>query len=93
MYNILPNTYKKAKLLGIKIYPSTNPKYKIDIYDYNNNYIFSIGASGYLDYQYYLKLYGKSYAEERRRLYMIRHNKDINKEGSKGYYSFNLLWN
>ena len=91
-YEIKPYSYKQAEKLGVKIKPSTNPKKKIDVFDYNNQYILSIGASGYGDFPTYLEEKGKVYADERRRLYKIRHNKDRIKEGSAGYYADQILW-
>lgn len=94
IYEILPPTYLIAKKLGIKIQPSSsNSKKKINIYDFHGNFIFSIGEKGYGDYFTYLKKYGKEYANERRRLYISRHHKDIKIIGSAGYYSYFLLWN
>ena len=92
MYKILPYTKKQAKLLNVKVYPSIKPKYKIDIYDLNNNYITSIGSLGYKDYPTYIKDYGQEYAEKRRVLYKKRHQKDRLINGSRGYYSDKLLW-
>jgi hypothetical protein len=91
-YEIQPYSFKQAKKLGVKIKPSTNPKKKIDVFDWNNQFICSIGAKGYSDFPTYIKEKGKEYADERRRLYKIRHNKDRVKEGSPGYYSDNILW-
>ena len=54
MYDILPYSYKKAKLLDVKIYKSSNPQKKIDVYK-NGNKIASIGNIGYSDYPTYLK--------------------------------------
>ena len=34
----------------------------------------------------------KKYADERRRLYKIRHKNDRNKRGTNGYYADKLLW-
>ena len=39
MYEIKDRTYKIAKKLGVKIFPSDNPKKKIDVYDYNGIFI------------------------------------------------------
>ena len=39
-----------------------------------------------------LKTKGKEYADERRRLYKIRHNKDRLVKNSNGYYADKLLW-
>lgn len=92
MYQITPYTYSKAKQLGVKIKPSTNPKYKLDVFDKNNDYITSVGAYGYKDYPTYMKEQGLEYANERRRLYRIRHDKDRKKIGTRGYYADQLLW-
>ena len=63
-YPIHPQTYKIAKKLGVKIQPSSDPKKKIDIFDYNNQFIFSIGANGYKDYNIYLETEGKEKAAQ-----------------------------
>ena len=76
MYVILPYTKKRAKQLKVIIEPSKKKTKKIDVYDQNGYFIISIGALGSMDYAYYLKYYGKPVAEERRRLYKIRHSKD-----------------
>jgi uncharacterized protein YfaP (DUF2135 family) len=81
-----------AKKLGIHIVPSKNAKKKIDVLDYYGNYICSIGAYGMNDYEIYLNNFGKKYADERRRLYNIRHQKDMKRLGSAGYYSSKILW-
>ena len=39
-----------------------------------------------------VKTKGKAYADERRRLYKIRHSKDRNVRGSDGFYADKLLW-
>jgi hypothetical protein len=93
LYEISPYAYKQAKKLGVKIEPSTKKFKKIDIYDYNNQYIMSVGDIRYNDYRSFIKEKGKEYADEKRRLYKIRHNKDRNKLGSAGYYADQLLWN
>jgi hypothetical protein len=72
MYKISPYAYEMAKKLGITIKPSTRENKKIDVYK-NNQKIASIGSLGYPDYQSYLKTHGKEFADERRRLYHIRH--------------------
>jgi hypothetical protein len=91
-----------AKKLGIKVHPSEDPKYKIDVLDYHGNYITSIGDKKYKDYTMYLQMekdgeVPKGYADKRREMYWIRHGKEIEKlgnmwEGSRSYYSFLLLW-
>ena len=90
-YRITNYTYKQAKKLGVKVKPSTNKTKKIDIFK-NGIKIASVGAYGMNDYPTYLKLKGKSYANTRRRLYKIRHNKDRKKKGTNGWLADKLLW-
>ena len=91
-YNILPYTYKQAKRLGVKVFPSDNPKFKLEVYDWNGEFITYCGANGYKDYPTYIETRGKEYADKRRALYKIRHQKDRKKIGSRGYYADQLLW-
>jgi len=88
-YIISPYAYQMAKKLGIVIKPSTQKNKKIDVFE-NNKKIASIGALGMKDYQIYLKEEGKEFADERRRLYRLRHKKDLNSKN--GYWSSKLLW-
>ena len=74
MYVITQYTFDRAKELNVVVRPSTVKGKKIDVYE-DNKKIASIGAIGYKDYPTYLKENGKEYAEERRRLYHIRHTK------------------
>ena len=91
MYQITNYTKQKAKELKVKIKPSSNSKKKIDVYK-DNKKVASIGSIGYDDYPTYTIKKGKQYADERRRLYKIRHSKDKNKTGTNGYYADKLLW-
>ncbi len=88
-YQIKKYSFNQAKKLNVKIYPSTNPSKKIDIYK-DDIFITSIGSISYSDYPTYLEL-NKKYADERRRLYHLRHKKD-NIIGTKGWYALNILW-
>lgn len=92
MYDILPYTYSKADRIGVKIFPSDNPKYKLEIYDKDGVFICYVGAAGYYDYPTYIKAYDKEYAEKRRVLYKKRHEKDRHVKGTKGWYADQLLW-
>lgn len=92
MYKILPYSQLKARVLGVKIKPSKNPKKKIDIYDWNNQFIFSIGANGFMDFPNYIEKFGLEYALKKRNNYIKRHHKDMKKIGSRGYYAFHILW-
>jgi hypothetical protein len=91
MYSILPYTKQQAKKIGVMVQPSTNPKKKVDVFEAGKK-VASIGAMGYKDYPTFMKEDGKAIAEERRRLYHIRHKKDAAKKGTPGYYASLLLW-
>ena len=104
MYDIKPLTKRRAKELGVKIFPSDNPKYKLEVYDWNGNFIPYDGAAGYKDYPTYLEMEKNGdvppgYAEKRKDLYWKRHIKEVKMlggldewVGSKSYYAFGLLW-
>jgi len=92
MYEITDYTLKRAKELNIIVKPSINPKYKIDIFNKDGKYLFSGGATGYSDFPTYMKTNGKLYADERQRLYHIRHKKDIEQPYTKGWFISKLLW-
>ena len=84
-------TLQKAKQLNVTVKPSTNKNKKIDVFK-DNKKIASVGAKGYADYPTYIKTRGKQYADKRRALYKIRHEKDRHNIGSNGYYADKLLW-
>jgi len=90
MYQIKLRTLKIAKQMGVDVYPSDNPKYKLDVYDKRGLFIARIGDINYDDYPTYIQKYGTPYANERRRLYMLRHKKDI--QSGRGRLAFLLLW-
>jgi hypothetical protein len=92
MYKITARQRLKAQLYGVKIKPSTNKKKKIDVFDLSGNKIAEIGAAGYMDYEMYIKTKGKAFAEERRRLYKIRHKDNRNKIGTPGFFADRILW-
>ena len=90
MYQITDYSFQQAKKLNVIIKPSTRKGKKIDVYDNKGeNLIASIGAKGYSDYPSYIKEKGLKYADERRRLYHVRHKKDSNLAGK---FSKNILW-
>jgi hypothetical protein len=91
MYKITNYTKQKAKQLDVTVKPSTNKKKKIDVFK-NNVKIASVGAIKYNDYPNYMIKNDKAYAHERRRLYRIRHSKDLKKKGTPGFYASKLLW-
>jgi hypothetical protein len=91
VYKITLYTRRKAKELGVTVKPSHDPKKKIDIFR-DGVFITSVGATGYKDYPTYIKEMGKPFADERRRLYKIRHQYDRTKKGSDGWFADQLLW-
>jgi len=90
-YKILPYSFKQADKLNVKIKPSTKKNKKIDVFK-NNNLVASIGQLGYKDYPTYIKEKGKPYADKRAYLYKLRHENDLSKIGTAGYYANKILW-
>lgn len=90
-YEITEYSKIKASKLGVDIKPSKSKGKKIDVFKEGKK-ITSIGATGYKDYPTYVKEKGKSYADERRKLYKERHQKDRTKYGSRGWYADKILW-
>lgn len=88
MYTITPYTKARAKEAGLTVKPSTKRGKKIDVYNSEGQYLASVGAVGYKDYGMYLQEEGKKVAEERRRLYHLRHTKDTLPERLASF----LLW-
>jgi len=89
MYEIKKYSYEQAKKLGLIIKPSAKGNYKIDVYDKNKQYITSIGDKRYKDFPTYKQEKGIEFANERRRLYRIRHKND---SGIRGQLALQLLW-
>jgi len=91
MYEITEYSKQQAKKLGVQIKPSTRKDKKIDVFK-NREKVASIGAKGYKDFPTFKKEKGLAFAEERRRLYKERHEKDRHKKGSAGFYADKILW-
>ena len=89
MYQIKRYSFERAKDLGVKILPSKNGKYKIDVFTQDGEYITSIGHKDYSDFPTYMQDVGEEYANRRRDLYWKRHEKDT---GVRGFYAKKLLW-
>lgn len=90
-YKITNYTKDKAKKLGVEVKVSKVKGKKLDVFK-DGKKIASVGALGYSDYPTYIKDKGKDYANKRRTLYKIRHKKDKDVKGTKGYYADRLLW-
>jgi hypothetical protein len=91
VYDIKQYSFNQAKKLGVTLKPSTKKNKKIDVFK-GNDKVASIGSLGMNDYPTYLEEYGKDFAQNRRRLYRIRHNKNIYKKDSPGFYASRILW-
>ena len=55
-------------------------------------YILEQGNKKYNDYPTYILEKGKKYADERRKLYKLRHEDDRNIKNSRGFYADKILW-
>jgi hypothetical protein len=91
MYQIQPYSFTQAKKHNVIIKPSTRKGKKVDVFDKNQKFITSIGQIGYKDYPSYLKV-DRNLAEEKKRLYKIRHNKDRNVPMTAGFFADKILW-
>lgn len=99
-YIIRDWTKKQAKKYNLDIYPAENKKHKLEVYDKETgNFLGNIGAFGYNDYGQYLdmekaELVPKGYADERRRLYHLRHSKErgFDTPYTKSWLARVLLW-
>lgn len=92
MFKIDPAHKTNASRLGVEIKPSKLKNKKIDVFK-NDIKVASIGDVRYNDYRSYIKERGLEYANERKRLYKIRHNKTKDKIGTPSFYADRLLWN
>jgi hypothetical protein len=90
-YLITSRQKRNAKRLGVKILPSNNKSKKLSVYK-DGVKVADIGDIAYWDYDHYINAYGRSYANERQRLYKLRHNKYRHIKGSPAYYADQILW-
>lgn len=86
-----PYSIQQAKKIGVVIKPSTVKGKKLDVFK-DDHKVASIGAKGYKDYPTWIKEKGIDYADERRRLYKLRHSNDIRVKGTPGWYANKILW-
>lgn len=93
MYQILQYTKDRARDLGVVVLPSKVGVHKLDIFDPKMKlYIGSVGDVRYSDYPHYIESHGKQYADQRRRLYKIRHEANRHKIGTPSFWADKLLW-
>ena len=97
LYEVTPIIRERARKIGVEVRPSRRKGKKLDAYDIDGKYITSFGARGYPDYHVYKKEYGSKVADEKRRLYKLRHEKDRHvkyRDGrlTAGYLADQILW-
>ena len=102
IYKITGYTKKQAAKYGLTVKNSTRKNKKIDIFDKTGKRLASVGALGYNDYPTFMAMSPRKTglskkqildnANNHRRLYKIRHQKDRLIHGTNGWYADNLLW-
>ena len=90
-YTITSYSRKQAKKIGVTIKKSKVKGKKIAVFKKGKK-VADVGALGYKDFPTYTKTKGKVYANKRRKLYKIRHEKTRKKKGSRSYYADKILW-
>jgi hypothetical protein len=91
-YRITDYTKRQAKKLGVIVKHSKVKGKKLDVFNKKGEKLASVGAIGYGDYPTFMEKKGMEYADSRRHLYKIRHEKDRHERGTAGYYADKLLW-
>tara|TARA_R110000765_G_scaffold271719_2_gene370481 strand:+ start:431 stop:709 length:279 start_codon:yes stop_codon:yes gene_type:complete len=91
VYTITSYSRKQAKKIGVTIKKSKVKGKKIAVFKKGKK-VADVGALGYKDFPTYTKTKGKVYANKRRKLYKIRHQKTRTKKGSRSYYADKILW-
>ena len=90
-YIITDYTLKRAKQMKVTVQLSQQKNKKIDVFK-NGVKIATIGDSRYNDFPTYVIENGIEFANKRKRLYYMRHKKNIEKINSNGFYAAKLLW-
>jgi hypothetical protein len=90
-YIITSRQKRNAKRLGVKILLSNNKSKKLSVYKHGVK-VADIGDIAYWDYDHYRNAYGIAYANERQRLYKLRHQKYRQIKGTRAYYADQILW-
>ena len=88
---VSPYSLAQADKLGVNVKESKKKGKKLDVYK-DGELVASVGDKKYKDYPTYLGLEGKEKADERRKLYKLRHSKHRHKVGTPSYYADKLLW-
>ena len=91
LYQVTKYTREQASKYGLVVKASTDSSKKINVFR-DGVKIAAVGDRGYSDYPTYIQSHGLAYANERRRLYRIRHNSDRKAKWSRGWLASVLLW-
>jgi hypothetical protein len=89
MYQISNGTKEAARRHGLRVEPSRLKTKKISVFR-GDEYLGSVGAIGYDDYYSFKRKYGLEVANEHKRRYLQRHEKD--RYSGKGKLAAILLW-
>ena len=89
MYQISNGTRQAATRHGLRVEPSRIKTKKISVFR-GDEYLGSVGATGYDDYHTFKRKYGLEVANEHKRRYLQRHEKD--RYSGKGKLAAILLW-
>ena len=83
-----------ASKLGLTIKKSTNPNKKLDVYDKDNKFLFSIGNYLVPSYSDWYRTHGEAYANQRQKIYYMKNINLINKhdKNSLQFISSTILW-
>ena len=90
-YSITDYTLQKAKEMKVTVQLSEQKNKKLVVFK-NDVKIATIGDSKYKDFPTYVIENGLEFANKRKKLYYLRHKKDIEKLDSNGFYAAKLLW-
>ena len=90
-YTITDYTLQRAKQMKVTVLLSQQKNKKIDVFKKGVK-IATIGDLRYKDFPTYVIENGIEFANNRKRLYYMRHKKDIENLHSNGFYAAKLLW-
>jgi hypothetical protein len=92
-YRITNYTKQQAAKHGLTVKPSQVKGKKISVYK-GDDYLGSVGSIGYDDFGVFKSKYGQVHANERRRLYHMRHRQEAgyNQKYSRSWLASHLLW-
>ena len=90
-YTITDYTLQRAKQMKVTVQLSQQKNKKIDVFKKGVK-IATIGDLRYKDFPTYVIENGIEFANNRKRLYYMRHKKDIENLHSNGFYAAKLLW-